>query len=186
MLNIALQSIKYYLENNKIPSKNEIDIKDTTLLSKTWSLFITIYKNWNIVWSSWNIKETLKNDNSPNSIVDEIILNSIFALQDERFEKISLNDLDKIKIRIDVISKKLLNKENSSIKNQILNLNPAKSWIIVIKNDYTKLSVILPNISPTLVNWQDLINTLSNKLDEEFIEENYITYEINSHILTNY
>ena len=60
------------------------------------------------------------------------------------------------------------------------------NWIIVIKNDYTKLSVILPNISSTLVNWQDLINTLSNKLDEEFIEENYITYEINSHILTNY
>lgn len=179
MIEIAKQSIRYYLTNGKIPTKSEIIISDNSLLEKAWSLFITFYKNWNIVWSSWNIIETEKDNWVKNSIVEELILNSIYALQDSRFEKITLDDLEKIKIRIDLISKKILDKPFEE-------LSPSSSGVIVIKKDYSKLSVILPNISPTLTSSKDFEKVLSKKLEEKFEINNYIVYDIESKIITNY
>lgn len=139
MINIVKQTLQYFLSNGKIPTKNEIIITDTSLLQKKATVFVTLYKNGNIVGSSGNVVE-LEND-----IVNELIQNSVYSLQDPRFERLTLADLEKVKIRIDVItSRNILDKSFSE-------LNPAKSGVLVIKKDYSKLSIILPNISPTLV-----------------------------------
>lgn len=174
MLNIVKQTIKYYLENGKIPTKNDIIITDTSLMKKKGIVFVTLYKNGNIIGSSGNVIE-LEND-----IVNELILNSVYALQDPRFEKVTLSDLEKIKIRIDVIVNRRV------LETSIEELSPAKSWVLVIKKDYTKLSVILPNISPTLVSGKDFSKVLSKKLEENFVFENYIVYEIETEITTDY
>lgn len=175
MLDIVEQVIKFYLENKKIPTKNDLDIKDLSLLERKWNVFVTIYKNWNIAWNSWNIVEI------ENDIVNELIKNTIYALWDKRFPDLTIDDLWKIKIRIDIITNRILlnNKKISDI-------NPVKSWILVIKKDYNKLAVILPNISSTLTSSKDIENVLSNKLEEKFIIENYIVYEFETEILTNY
>lgn len=139
MINIVKQTLQYFLSNGKIPTKNELIITDTSLLQKKATVFVTLYKNGNIVGSSGNVVE-LEND-----IVNELIQNSIYSLQDPRFERLSIADLEKVKIRIDIItSRNILDKPFSE-------LNPARSGILVIKKDYSKLSIILPNISPTLV-----------------------------------
>jgi len=175
MLDIVEQVIKFYLENKKIPTKNDLDIKDLSLLEKKWNVFVTIYKNWNIVWNSWNIVEI------ENDLVNELIKNTIYALWDKRFPDLTLEDLGKIKIRIDIITNRILLNDR-----KISDLNPVKSWILVIKKDYNKLAVILPNISHTLTSGKDFENVLSRKLEEEFKPENYIIYEIQTEVLTNY
>ncbi|MDD5770297.1 MAG: AMMECR1 domain-containing protein [Candidatus Gracilibacteria bacterium] len=175
MLDIVSQIIKYYLETSKIPTKNELVIKDKSLLEKKGTIFITIYKSGNIVGNSGNIVEI------ENDLVNELIKNTIFALGDKRFERLTINDLDKIKIRIDILKNRILLNDK-----KIQDLNPVKSGILVIKKDYNKLSVILPNISSTMTSGDDFVEVLSNKLEEEFKAENYIVYEIQTEVLTNY
>lgn len=174
MINIVKQTLQYFLSNGKIPTKNEIIITDTSLLQKKATVFVTLYKNGNIVGSSGNVVE-LEND-----IVNELIQNSVYSLQDPRFERLTLADLEKVKIRIDVItSRNILSKPFNE-------LNPAKSGVLVIKKDYSKLSIILPNISPTLVSWNDFPKVLSKKLEENFKADDFIIYEIQTQVTSDY
>ena len=175
MLDLAKQIINFYITKNKIPTKNDLDITDNTLLERKWNLFVTIYKNWNIVWNSWNIVEI------ENDIVNELIKNTIFALWDKRFPDLTSDDLDKIKIRIDIINNRVLLNDK-----KVSELNPVKSWVLAIKKDYNKLAIVLPNISSSLTSWDDFIDILSNKLSEEFKEENFIIYEIQTEVLTDF
>ncbi|MGE4443446.1 MAG: AMMECR1 domain-containing protein [Candidatus Altimarinota bacterium] len=174
MINVVKQVIEYYLTNGTIPTKNEIIITDNSLLEKKGTVFVTLYKNGNIVGSSGNVVEL------ENNLATELIQNAVFSLQDPRFEKLTLSDLEKIKIRIDIItSRNILDKKFED-------LNPAKSGILVIKKDYTKLSIILPNISSTLVSGKDFPKILSRKLEEIFKIEDYIVYEIQTQVVNNY
>lgn len=175
MINIAKQIIKYYLINNKKPSKENIEVTDFDLFDKKWILFVTLYKNWEIIWSSWNIVEIEKN------ILDELIENIVWALNDNRFPRQNKDDISKIKIRIDLVTNKSKFKDDS-----ISNLNPVKNGIVCIKNDYSKMAIILPNISSKITNWKDFIPVLSEKLNEEFNEKNYINFYIETDIITDY
>lgn len=174
MISIVKQILKYFLTHQKIPTKNELIITDTSLLNKKGTVFITLYKNGNIVGSSWNVVE-LEND-----MINELIQNAVTALQDPRFETLLLTDLDKIKIRVDVLQNRNI------LEWKIEDLNPVKSGILVIKKDYTKLSVILPNISSTIVSGKDYIDILSKKLEESFVMDDYIVYEIQTEVTTDY
>lgn len=175
MLELVKQIIKYYIENNKkIPTKNELDIIDMNLLESKWNIFVTLYKNGNIVWNSWNIVEI------ENDLVNELIQNTVYALNDNRFPDLTIEEIPKISIRIDQIENRVL------LSKKIEDLNPVKTWILVIKKDYSKLSIILPNISPTISSWSDFIPVLSKKLDEEFKQENFIIFEIETKVITNY
>lgn len=175
MLDLVKQIIKYYLQNKKIPSKDDLVINDNSLFEKKLSIFITIYKNWEIYWNAWNVLELNSN------WINEIIINTIEALKDSRFENLRIEDLDKIKIRIDII------KNRDMLKNKkILEINPIKYWVLVIKKDYEKLAIILPNISTTITSGIDLENVLSKKLNENFDENNFIVYKIETDILTDF
>lgn len=176
MIEIVNQIIKYYLSNKKTPKSSDLSRDSIDLLTQKWTIFVTLYKDWQIIWSCGNIVEIEKN------IVDEIIENTVWALNDERFKNVSKDDFEKIRIRIDTITKRnVLSQENA-----ISFINPIKNWVITIKKDYSKMAVILPNISSTLTNAEDLKNILSNKLDDDFIQENYIIYEIETEVETNF
>ena len=58
--------------------------------------------------------------------------------------------------------------------------------VIVIKKDYTKLWVILPGISANIITWDDFWLVLNKKLNEDFVENNYIIYEIQTQKLTDF
>ena len=177
MIQIVQQTIEFYLKYLKIPNLSDIKIEDKLLLEKKWSLFITIYKNWEIRWSAWNIKEIKSN------IAEELIENTIKSIsKDSRFSPIKLDELNSLKIRIDsIINRKVLNNW------ELTKLDPVKSWILVIKKDYEKMAAILPNISPTLLTWDDFIPVLKEKLiEKEFDEKNYIMYEIETKTYNNF
>lgn len=174
MLNIVKQTIEFYVKNLKTPNIEDIKIEDESLLKKQWSLFVTIYKNWEIRWSSGNIKE-LK-----SSIALELIENTIEAIsKDIRFKPIKAEESKNIKTRIDIITNRKILQEL-----EIKSLDPVKSWILVIKKDYEKMACILPNINPILLNWDDFIPVLKVKLNEnKFDEKDYIIYSIETEII---
>lgn len=162
------QILKYIKENSKKPTTDDI-VFDDQLLNNKMSLFVTLYLWWEIVWSAWNIVELKAN------WALELIENTYEALNDQRFKDKNI-DIDKLKFRIDkIISRKMITDDEKKI---LKNLNPTKKWILVIKKDYEKLAVILPNISTTITNYNDIINVLSKKLNSKFNENDYIIYEI--------
>jgi len=177
MISIAKQTIDFYLKNFKTPKTEELNIEDKTLLENKWSIFVTIYKKWEIRWASGNIKEISEN------LAEEIIKNTITATsKDSRFKPIKLNEVKDLKIRIDTITNRTILWDN-----EILQVDPVKSWVLVIKKDYSLMAVILPNINPLLLTWEDLIPVLKEKFNtKEFKEKDYIIYSIETSVVDNF
>lgn len=175
MLEIVKQIIDFYLKNQKKPDVLDLNINDKSLLEKSWSIFVTLYISWVIKWSSGNIKEIKEN------LVLELIENTVNSLNDDRFEKFTIDDIKNIKIRIDEISSRGKPLDDWEIKN----IDPSKFWVLVIKTDYEKSATILPNISWKLLTWSDFIPVLSKKLNEDFIDKNYLVYKIETEVDSN-
>lgn len=177
MISIVRQTIDFYMKNLKEPTLNDIKIENKELLNERWSCFVTLYYKWNIRWSAWNIKEIKKN------IIEEIISNTIEALtNDKRFKKITLWESKELKIRFDKISSRSILKDKN-----IKSIETTRFWVLVIKKDYEKMALLLPNIDPKILTWEDYIPILKEKLNEkEFSESDYIIYEIETITETDY
>jgi AMMECR1 domain-containing protein len=167
MVEVVKQIIKFYLENNRAPSIWELVVLDKSLVERKANLFVTLYKSWEVTGSAWNIKEL------EQTALQELISNTIAALNDERFPNLTLWEVDKIQIRVDEINTRQVLSDW-----EILKLDPIKSWIIAIKKDREKLAVILPNISPLLINGSDFEAVLDKKLWEKSEEKNYDLFAI--------
>lgn len=169
MISIVQQTIDFYLKNFKTPKIEELNIKDSSLIEKNWSVFVTIYKNWEVRWAAWNIKEIKQ------TLAEELIENTIHAItKDSRFKPLKLDEIKKIKIRVDKIeSRKVLQDK------EILQVDPVKNWILAIKKDFSSMAAILPSINPSLLTWEDFANVLKEKFKvKDFVEKDYILYEI--------
>ncbi len=172
MVELVKQVIDYYTKFKKTPDLSELKINED-LLSRPWNVFVTIYKNGEISGSSWNIKEI------EESIALELIENTINAIsKDPRFEPISIDDVEHLKIRVDEITGRRVLKEK-----EINTLEPMKTWVIAIKKDYETLATILPDISPLIITWDDFSWALSSKLwVTDFKESDYIIYAIETKV----
>ena len=173
MLNIVRQTMEFYTQYKKKPSINDIKIDDSSLLEWKISVFVTLYKNWEIRWSGWNIREI------SNSTAEELIENTIHAIsKDTRFPEVKFDEVKDLKIRLDIITNRKVIQDDELVK-----IDPVKNWILTIKKDYSKLAVILPNIHPTLLTGEDFIPILKEKLWEKNFKANeYIIYEIETEI----
>lgn len=176
MIDLVKQIMRFYITNLKEPSLADLKIEDTSILDKQANLFVTIYKSGEIRWSAWNVKELEQN------MLLELIKNTIEAIsKDSRFSPVSISEVDQLRIRIDeIVDRKLLNIWD------IDKLDPLNSWILVIKRDYTKLAVILANISALLISWSDFRAVLDKKLKEKFKESDYYLYEIKTKITSDF
>ena len=176
MLEIVKQTIDFYTKYLKEPTKQDIQAIEADAFSKKWSCFVTLYKNGEIRGSAGNIKEI------EPSIGEEIIKNTMEAIsKDKRFPPITIAEVKDIRIRLDVIEWRTILEEG-----KILGLDPMKSGVIAIKKDYSKLAVVLPNISPKLLTGSDLLSMLEAKLDEKLVESDYIIYDIKTKVDRNY
>ena len=162
MISIAEQTIDLYLKNFRTPTTDDLDIKDKTLLEKQWSLFVTIYQKWEVRGASGNIKEI------KNNVAEEVIENTIWAISnDSRFKTIT--------------SRKILK------ENEIKLIDPTQAWVLAIKKDYNSIALVLPNINPLLLTWEDLIPVLEKKFNvKKFIEKEYIIYKIETEVIDNF
>lgn len=176
LVDITLKIVEYFIKNKKEPTESEIDIKDKTLLKQKWCIFVTFYRNWEIRWSAWNVKEIEAN------IVSETIKNTISAIsQDKRFGVFEESDLKDLRIRLDYIKSRDLIADW-----KIYNLDPIKSGVLVMDKQYTSLGVVLPNISSKLITWDDFIPILESKMWKTFSEKDNYIYEIKTDVFTNY
>ena len=175
MINIITQTLEFYLKYLKEPSLADIKDVNPELLTTRGSCFVTLYKNGEIRWSAGNVKEVEAN------LALELIKNTIAAAtSDARFEKLKLDEVWSIKIRIDVIEERKVLAEW-----KLKEVDPVKHGVIAIKKEYDKLAVILPNISPKLLTGSDFAAFLSAKLSGDFEEKNYIVYEITTKTESN-
>jgi len=177
MLPIVKQTINFYLKNFKTPKTEELEIRNEALLDETWLVFVTVYKNWEIRWSWWNIKEIKKN------LAEELIENTITAIYwDNRFEPVKYGEIDDLRIRIDLIKNKTVLQDK-----ELFEIDPTKYWVLAIKKDYSSMAMILPNINPILLTWEDLIPVLKWKFNTKIFEEkDYILYKVETEITDNF
>lgn len=176
MIDIVKQIIAFYIENKREPQVKDIIIKDDRLLNEAWAVFVTLYSKWEIRWASWNVREI------DASIFHELVKNTIAAIsKDERFQPLTKKESLWIIVRVDLIkNRKVLQTW------ELKDVDPINYWIIVIKKDYWKLAVILPNINPLIMNGSDYPKFLSFKIGEDFVENDYIVYKIKTEIEKDY
>lgn len=177
MKDIATQVLQLYYTKMREPQFEELLLADHPLLWEKWCCFITLYLNGEVRGSAGNIKEIHP------SLAQEVYTNTIQALTwDKRFAPLTLEESQKLKVRCDrIVERKIISEAEMKL------LDPSKSWVIVIKRDYEKLAVILPNISPKLIVGQDFIPVLTKKLKEKtFQEKDYIIYHIVTQVESNY
>ncbi|MDD3645854.1 MAG: AMMECR1 domain-containing protein [Candidatus Gracilibacteria bacterium] len=172
MIEIVKQIIDFYLKNAKEPTLADIKIEDKTLLERQANLFVTMYKNGEVRGSAGNVKELEQN------VVLELLKNTLSALtKDSRFDPVKLSEAGELRVRVDeIINRTVLS------AGEIKKLDPLKHGVLVIKKDYSKLAVILPNISGRLMNGEDFYGVLDKKLGEKFKEDDYIVYSIETKI----
>jgi len=177
MLDIAKQTLDFYTKYLKSPTIDDIKIEDKSLLDTKWCIFVTIYKNGEVRWSAGNIKELGEN------IVLEIIENTVQAIsKDSRFSPIKLDEVAKLKIRIDMIKSRTILKDK-----EILSIDPIKNGVLAIKNDYNTMGIVLPNITPLLLTWEDFIPVLKEKMKiKDFQEKDFILYSIETDMINNF
>lgn len=177
MIDIVQQTIRYFITNGKAPELHEITVEDETLKEKPGSVFITLYHNGEVRGSAWNIKPIEEN------LLKEIIQSTVSALaNDDRFDPVTLEESENIKIRIDLVTSEVILVNEK----ELTNLEPKKIGTIAIKKDYDKMAVILPNISSTLLFWKDFPEALGKKLWETFKFSDYIVYKMETQETTNF
>lgn len=176
MLDIAQQTIDYYTKYKKVPQISDLKISDESLLERQAQIFVTIYHKWEIAGSSWNMKEI------ESTAAQEIISNTIWAIsKDPRFSPITIDQVADLKIRIDEItSREILSKTKDLAK-----IDPVKHGVIAIKQDYSDMCVILPNISPLLLMGSDITWAIAQKLWEDFNEKKLHIYKIETNSINN-
>lgn len=174
MHNIARKVIEIYLNEQKIPTLEELGLSNSEHNNTKNISFVTLYKDGKIIASSGRI-----NIKKANTLL-ELIENSLFCLKDPRFVWSIKNPLEvkNIKVRVDII-------ENSQRKivEKIANIDISKNGLIIISQTQWKLWVILPNIANLISTPEDLFHLVCKKawLDYDNLkEEDYILYSIES------
>ena len=176
MIDIVKWTIEFYSKYLKEPTKDDLPWVDPTAFSRKGACFVTLYRNGEVRWSAGNIKEISQ------SIGEEIIKNTIHAMtKDTRFTPITQPEIKDIRIRIDEVEGRNILEEG-----KIITLDPMHSGVIAIKKDYSKLAVVLPNISAKLMTGSDIVDMLEAKLWEKLIEAEYILYDITTKVDRNY
>lgn len=176
MIDIAQQSLEFYLKYKKTPELRDLTISDTSLLDREAEIFVTLYHKWEIAGSSGNFKAI------ESSAAQEVIVNTIAAAsKDPRFTPLSLDQLWNIKIQIDEItSREIIRSEK-----ELAEVDPVKFGVIALTAGYKKACVILPNISPLLLMWSDIAGAISSKLWEAFDEKSMTIYKIETNSVNN-
>lgn len=167
MLKNAREIATFYLKNGKSPIASEIDVQ-SNYFETAKPQFITFYKEWKVLASSWTIKATEK------STWEELTKNILALLKDKRLKWFKVEDLENIKIRFDEITeRKPLDK-----KDDIWVINSKTSGVVVVKNDYSRLACLLPDISSSVKDEKSMKKVLDDKLGEKYQRKNYVVYEI--------
>lgn len=180
MNKIVQKVLETYLNEKKIPSVNDLWLNDH-LLNKTKDLcFVTLYKDWKVIASSWRVN--VKKANT----IQELIENTLFCIKDPRFAEAIKNPLEikKISFRVDIISN-----EQRKIVSNMDEIDIKINWLIIISQNLWKIWIILPNMTNLISTSKDLFSLVCKKawLDIKTLkEDDYVLYKIESSVYSDF
>lgn len=174
MYNIAKKIIEVYLNEQKIPTIQDLWLENSKDLETKHLSFVTLYKNWKIIASSWRI-----NTKKQNTIL-ELIENTLFCIKDPRFWENVKNPLEVkwLNFRVDIIKD-----DQRKIVKDIKDIDINKNWLIILSQNLWKAWVILPWITNLTSTPEELFNLVCMKawLDKKTLkEDDYVLYSIES------
>ncbi|MDD2565332.1 MAG: AMMECR1 domain-containing protein [Candidatus Gracilibacteria bacterium] len=174
MHKVAKKVIEMYLNEQKIPTVEELNLLTHEHSGTKNISFVTLYKDGKVIASSGRV-----NIKKANTIL-ELIENALFCLKDPRFVEAIKNPLEikNVKFRVDLISN-----NQRKVVNNLDEIDISKDGLIIICQPLGKLGVILPNMANMVSTPQDLFNLVCMKagLDsKELKEDDYILYSIQS------
>lgn len=172
MNEIAKKVIIKYLNEQKIPTLEELWVQNDPNITTKFCSFVTLYKDWKVISSSWRI-----NLKKPNTIL-ELIENALFCLKDPRFVESIKNPLEinKVKFRVD-----LIRNEQRKVINSLDEIDLNKHWMILISQPLWKVWVILPHMTNLASTPKDLFKLVCMKADLDDLtlkDEDYVLYSI--------
>lgn len=167
MINTVREIVNFYVRTREMPIASEIDVQ-SNYFEEAKPQFISIIKEGKVLASSGSIKTTEK------SAWEELSKNISALFLDKRLKDFKEEDLEKVKLRFDeIVERKAMNdKEDISL------INPKNSGTLIIKNDYSKIACVLPDISDKIKNEKTLKKVLEDKIGEKYQRKNFVVYEI--------
>ncbi|EKE26041.1 MAG: hypothetical protein ACD_4C00459G0005 [uncultured bacterium (gcode 4)] len=180
MNKIAQKILETYLNEKKILSVDDLWLRDHELTKTKDLCFVTLYKDWKIIASSWRV--SIKKSNT----ILELIENTLFCIKDPRFAEAIKNPLEvkKINFRVDIITN-----EQRKIVSKVEEVDIKTDWLIIISQNLWKIWVVLPNITNLISTPKDLFSLVCKKagLDSDSLkEEDYVLYRIQSTVFSDF
>lgn len=135
-IQILRKVLAAHLSKQAFPNIDELGVRNDPILQTKNLVFVTFYKNGEIIASSGRIHNLKK------STLQEMIENAIIALSDPRAQgQITLESLPGIHIRIDIISPEMKRTLRGYAELQ------RNEGIILFSQSQNFISVVLPNIA---------------------------------------
>lgn len=171
---IARKVLVSYLSEKKIPTLEELSATELPDAKTKHLVFVTIYKDGAIVGSSGRVHA--KRENTILELVD----NTLACLSDVRMAQalITPADLDKIKIRVDIIRN-----EDRRILQSYKDIDVKTEGYILLSQNLGKLAVLLPHITNIAGSAEELFDIVCKKAGLEpakLTSSDYVLYGIKS------
>jgi uncharacterized protein len=170
LLDLARSSINYYLKNNKFIG-TDIETLPSEQVKKELACFVTLTID-------NNLRGCIGHLEAIQPLYLDIIENAVSAaLNDYRFPQVSLEELEKIKIEISILTKPEILEYSSEA--DLLNKLQSKPGVILSKNGYQ--STFLPQVWEDLTDPKDFLEHLAIKagLDrDEWKDAEYKIYNV--------
>lgn len=172
MHEIAKKVINTFLNEQKIPTIEELWAWNNENVDTKFASFVTLYKDWKVIASSWRV-----NIKKSNTIL-ELIENSLFCLKDPRFIESIKNPLEirNVKFRVDIIKN-----EHRKLVSNLEEIDINKHWLVIISQTLWKMWVLLPHMTNLASSPKDLFDIVCKKADIDqtnLKEEDYYLYSL--------
>ncbi len=174
---LVRNALKKFLETRTVPMLSDLGVADHADLQTKHLVFVTLYLDGAVVASSGRIHTTQKHT------ISECIDNAILALQESRASGITLQNLDQVRIRVDVIQ---------SVDRRLIanfsELDARNEGMILLSINLAKLSVVLPKIVSPGTSSEEIFRILCEKAGIPTNQDpaDYVLYAIRSTIYSDF
>lgn len=169
--NLVRSVLKSYLNSGVIPAISDLGLEGHPDLLTKNLVFVTLYLNGSVVASSGRVYAL------QNHTISECIDNTLLALKDARATSISIENLDTVRIRVDIIQS-----TDRRVIRSFSELNPREEGVILLSQNLGKLSVVLPKILPPDINSEGIFKIACVKADMPSSQDlrDYVLFAIRS------
>ncbi len=169
--NLVRNVLKSYLSTGAIPAIADLGLEGHSDLLTKNLVFVTLYLDGAVVASSGRVYAL------QNHTISECIDNSLLALKDARAVSISINNLDTIRIRVDIIQS-----TDRRVIRSFSEMNPREEGVLLLSQNLGKLAVVLPKILPPDITAEEIFKIACIKADMSTQQDakDYVLFAIRS------